>query len=162
VFVPMVLLLLLATTALAQLNRLYMAEVSLRTTALTAQLIGTGSKTVVFLISSLCLHAPPYPRPSLWAGLLVQVCGSCMYVQASFSATTTTTTTTAATGPPSTLFTPNVSSNRLLSRVSLAGNGVFDSDMLGLTPQDIARLRRATAKNNNRLLFSKQRKVKSV
>ena len=147
IYVPIILIFLVSTTFFAQINRHYMIEVSIDTSSLMAQLIGTCNKTIVFLISSLYFNAPPYPPVAVWIGLCVQVLGSYLYVQASFSTTTNT-----KEGEPAFSFRPNTSTNRL-SRVSWGGDALYDSNLLGLTPEDIAAIRKATTKHNNRVVL---------
>jgi hypothetical protein len=145
---PTVMLLLISTTVFAQINRHSMIEVSIATSSFTAQLIGNLNKIGVFLISSLYLNAPPYPPWITWIGLCIQVYGSYVYVQTSFSEASTS-------DGSSSSFKPNTNSNRL-ARVSWTGDWLYDSRLLGLSRQELAYLRKATAKHNNRgLLVSK-------
>jgi hypothetical protein len=149
IYVPIVLIFLLSTTVFAQINRYYMIEVSISMGSFMTQLIGSCNKTVVFLISSLYFNAPPYPPYAVWMGLCIQVLGSYVYVQASFSSPDSP-QKGALTSESSFSFRPNTSSNRL-ARVSWGGDALYDSSLLGLTSEDVAYIRQATNKHNNRL-----------
>lgn len=151
--IPIILIFLVSTTIFANINRQYMIEVSIKTSSLMAQLIGTCTKTLVFLISSLYFNAPPYPPYAMWMGLCIQVIGSYVYVQASFSSPPATAAGREG-GVSSFSFRPNTSTNRL-SRVSWAGYSMYDSNLLGLSPADIAAIRSATGKHNNRVVLLK-------
>jgi drug/metabolite transporter (DMT)-like permease len=120
--VPMIVLFLIGTTVLGQINRYLTMDISLSLNPLLSQLLNAVNKTIVLLVSMIYFNSPPYPTLVVWFGVAIQTIGSIGYVQASFSDTS------------SGNFKPNKRISRF-SRVSLTGK------RLGISEIDLNRLR---------------------
>lgn len=138
---PMAVLLLIATSAIGQVNRNLSMELSLDIGAMSSQLVNTLHKTISLLISlfffnpsSLSMtmleiaHSTSY---AVWGGLVLQTAGAVWYVQSSYSES------------PQSNFRPSKSAHRM-SRVSFSGE-----TKLGLSPDDILRLRKLALDHRN-------------
>ena len=150
ILIPTLLIYLILTTVFAQINRHYMMEVSIKSTSWMAQLVGSSTKTIVFMISALYFNAPPYPHYGVWVGLCTQVVGSYVYVKASFSRSKDVGKKDIDKKEVSFNFTPNTSTSRL-DRVSWRGDRIYDCRLLGLSNKDVEFIRQATSKHNNRV-----------
>jgi hypothetical protein len=120
--IPMIIIFLIGTTILGQINRYLTMEISLSLNPLLSQLLNAINKTIVLLVSMIYFNSPPYPTLIVWVGVAIQTLGSIGYVQASFSETS------------SGNFKPNKRISRF-SRMSLTGK------RLGISEIDLSRLR---------------------
>ena len=132
--IPTALLLLIATSAVGQMNRSLSMELSLDIGAMASQLVGTCHKTISLFISLFFFNTSATAISMfeiltstsyfVWGGLVIQTVGSIWYVQSSY------------TENPKSTFRASKSAHRL-SRVSFAGE-----TKLGLSTDDISRLRK--------------------
>ena len=125
VTIPASLGLLVGTAVFANINRYYTLELSVATNAMVSQLVNTGQKTLVLVLTMVYLYAPPYPAWYVWCGVALQTVGSLYYMSDSFSDTTEST------------FKPNTCRSRL-ARVNWDGSHID----LGLSVADMRQLRR--------------------